>query len=44
LYFFGHENMKKPAPEVGYFSKTAAIFSTVLTAQSAQKQKDTRFI
>ena len=29
--------MKKSSPKVGYFSKTAEIFSTAMTAQSDQK-------
>ena len=27
-----HEDMQKKAPKLGYFSKTAEIFNTVLTA------------
>ena len=41
LYF---EGMKKPPQKVWYFSKTAEIFSTTLTAQFAPKQKDAKFI
>ena len=44
LHLFADENMKKKIPpEVGYFRKTAEIFSAALTVQSAPKQKSARF-
>ena len=36
--------MKKTPPKVGYFKKTAEMFSTALEAKSAQKQKGKKFI
>ena len=36
--------MKQPPSKVEYFIKIAELLGTVLTAQSAQKQKATRFI
>ena len=38
-YLFAPEyNKKKSTPKVGYFSKTAEIFSTAMLAKSAPKQ------
>jgi hypothetical protein len=42
FYFFYQLQYEKSPLKVGYFSKTDEIFSTALTAQSAQK--GTRFI